>query len=313
MKSLLYILIALAGVTSACAQQTQTVEKFKDDALLKELNYQDSVVNKVVDGIQLKMLIVMPKEKRFKKTPVMMFVHGGGWTSGNRYVVLKKNFIQPMKMFLDSGIACVSVEYRLAKGKATAIDAVADCKDAGRYLVKHAAELGIDIDRIGVWGGSAGGHLSLMTGITDSNDFKGDPMLSNVQTRYKCIVSYYPQTSFSNKEVVYATNYLKGDKLNKILGTGVSIDSDIARKLSPAEYIKKGNPPILLIHGTADSTLSYKNSTYFIKKAKEKGTKAELITSVNAGHGGFTAKNVTPGLNEISRRTVAFICRELLN
>jgi acetyl esterase/lipase len=217
-----------------------------------------------------------------------------------------------MKNFLDSGIACVSVEYRLTKGKSTVVDAVADCKDAGRYLVKHASDLGFDTDRMGVWGGSAGGHLSLMTGLTNSDDFKGDPALAGIRPSYKCIVSYYPQTTLTVPEVVHGTKYLNTDRLSKMLGPGQSLDSEVARKLSPVEYIRKDNPPVLLIHGTADSTLSFKNAVYYMARAKEQGSEAELIAAVNGGHGGFSGKTVKPTLEEITKRASDFIVRKLL-
>lgn len=311
-RILIHAVLIFSMCTSAFAQTEDGDDKFKDEKLLKEFDYKDNIVYKTVDGQQLEMTVFMPKTKRFKKTPVMLFTHGGGWSGGNRYVILKKNFISPMKSFLDSGIACVSIEYRLTKGKSTAVDAVTDCKDGGRYLVKHAADFGFDTSKMGVWGGSAGGHLSLMTGLTDPDAFPGDPALSGAQAKYKCIVSYYPQTTLTNKEVVNGTRYFTADKLNKMLGPGLGLDSEVARKLSPAEYIHKNNPPVLLLHGTADSILSYKNVEYYISQSKQKGSNAELITVVNGGHG-FSGKAVTPGPAEISKRVADFIVNKLLH
>lgn len=150
-----------------------------------------------------------------------------------------------------------------------------------------------------------------MTGLADDAAFKGSREFENVHPLYKCIVSYYPQTIFTEPDILKSTRYFTEDKLNKMFGDGFHTNSDEARSVSPSEYVKKSNPPVLLLHGTADSTISYKNSTYFIAKAKKTGTEASLVTVKNGGHG-FGGKNVTPSLAEYSKIVSDFMLDKLL-
>ena len=106
--------------------------------------------------------------------PVMIFTHGGGWGGGNKYKILGAPFIGTLQTLLNNGIACATIDYRLTRlGKSTAYDCVVDCKDAARFLMKNAKKYGLDVHRMGVWGGSAGGHLSLMTALAANNTLKG--------------------------------------------------------------------------------------------------------------------------------------------
>ncbi|MBK0383617.1 alpha/beta hydrolase [Pedobacter sp. SD-b] len=280
----------------------------KDENILKTLNYQDSIIYKKVNGEELKMIIFMPKNKKYKKTPFMVFTHGGGWAYGDRYVILKDLFFKPLQFLLDSGIACASIEYRLNRGGNKVVDAVTDCKDAVKFLVKNADKFDLDVSKIGVWGGSAGGHLSLMTGLAYDRYFKGETQLAKIHPTFKCIVSYFPQTTFTDTDVLHATNYLNAKKLEEMMGS----DQTTAKLLSPVNYIKKGNPPILLIHGTNDTTLSYLNSTYFLSKAKEAGSDVTLLTVKNAGHG-LNGRDISPSIDEVSKQVSDFMAYHLLN
>lgn len=309
-KTIISAILLHAFISIFCCSLSIAQTK-EEKELLNQLNYKDSVVYKTINGQNLMLTVYQPTKKRFAKTPVMLYTHGGGWSGGNRYAVLKNLYYQPLKNLLDSGIACVSVQYRLTKGTSTAIDAVADCKDAGKYIIKHAEEFGFDPKRIGVWGGSAGGHLSLMTGLAPDSRFSGDPALAKVKVSYKCIVPYYPQTTFTNPEVLNGTRYFTSEKLNKIFGTAMDTRSESTKLLSPVEYINKKNPPVLILHGTADSTLSYKNATYYMSKAKQAGAKAELITVANGGHG-FSEKNISVTIAELSKQVSDFIVAKLL-
>ncbi|MGV3509449.1 MAG: alpha/beta fold hydrolase [Sphingobacteriaceae bacterium] len=310
-KSFITSILVYAFISIFCCSLSIAQTK-KEKEVLNQLNHKDSIIYKTVNGQNLMITVYQPTKKRFAKTPVALFIHGGGWSGGNRYVVLKNLYYQPLKNLLDSGIACVSVQYRLAKGTSTAIDAVADCKDAGKYIVKHAEEFGFDTRRIGVWGGSAGGHLSLMTGLAPDSRFPGDPVLAKVKVAYKCIVPYYPQTTFTNPEVLSGTRYFSKEKLDKIFGTAMDTRAESAKLLSPVEYINKKNPPVLILYGTADSTLSYKNATYYMSKAKQAGARAELFTVMNGGHG-FSGKNVPVTIAEISKRASDFMIAKLLD
>ncbi len=301
------LLFIVAGSFNLKSLNAQTTESIRNDSLLKELDYVDHIIYKTVNGEDLKMIVIFPKNKKYTKTPLMFFTHGGGWINGDRYVVLKDIFFQPMKKMLDNGIACVSIEYRLNKNGNKVTDAVADCKDAAKYLIKNSDRFKFDTNKMGIWGGSAGGHLSLMAALSDDKYFKGDPDLAGIRSNFKCVVSYFPQTTFINQEILHDTNYFNPNKLEQMLGD----DESAAKLLSPVVYIRKNNPPILLIHGTKDATLSYKNSTYFLSKAKQIGSDVTLLTLENGGHG-LNEKNIKPTLNEVSNQVSDFIIKHLV-
>ncbi len=87
---------------------------------------------------------------------------------------------------------------------------------------------------------------------------------------------------------------------------------DTAKLISPVEHLKKSSPPILLLHGDNDKTLSINNSLYRMKVAKEKGARVEMLTVKGGGHG-FVEKNIQPSLLEISKISAKFIMKYLLN
>ena len=118
----------------------------------------------------------------------MLFTHGGGWSSGDVNKIVKPAFIGTLRKLLDSGVMCAAFQYRLTREESTAVECVEDCKDAAKW--------NLDPDRFGVWGGSAGGHLALMTALANDDLFPGSQDLKTVTPRFRCVVSYYPLTSF---------------------------------------------------------------------------------------------------------------------
>lgn len=285
-----------------------------DQEILETLNYKKDVVYKVVDGVSLKMDIYYPDSIKIQnKNPWMLHVHGGGWAGGDRYKIFRKWFLGTLKSLLDNGVVCVTIEYRRASrtpGGPTAFDAVVDAKDATKYLLRNAEKYKLDRKRYGVWGGSAGGHLSLLTALGKNSDFKGDPELSGIIPKFKCVASYFPATSLVNPELVPGSLFEKQDSYNRILGDSLSNKLELAKLLSPTELLKKKSPPILLIHGDNDNVLPIINSTYMVEVAKEKKADVELLTIKNAGHT-FTGENISPSFEELNQYATDFILSHL--
>src|SRR5439155_10867872 len=106
------------------------------------------------------------------QAPLVVYIHGGGWGGGDKTRVLKTQLLDVVRHLTRKGIACATVEYRLANGgKATAYDSAADCKDAVQFLARNAAKYGLDPDRIGLFGSSAGGNLALVAALGDDADY----------------------------------------------------------------------------------------------------------------------------------------------
>ncbi len=280
---------------------------------LQEFNTIQNIVYKTVNGDTLDMTLFLPKNDLGVKRPIMLYTHGGGWGGGDKYKIFRRPFLSALKQLLDNGIACAAIEYRLTrKNKSTGQDCVIDCKDAARFLVKNADKYSLNIDRMGVWGGSAGGHLSLMTGLADNSLFAGDKGLVAFDPKFKCIASYYPLVSFVHPALNQGSNFERPERFVKILGGTLSENQELAEKLSPITHLEKNAPPILLIHGSDDTVLPFKHSAYFLELAKTKGADVRLLTVENAGHS-FTGKEISPSMEEINDQLADFIISKLMD
>ncbi len=294
-------MLFVGGAASVNGQKPAEREK------LNAFNYQKGIVYKTVNGKSLDLVFFEPKNvKPGEKTPWMLFVHGGGWRGGNEYNILKTAFLGTLQQLTENGIACVSLEYRLTRGGVTAYDSVVDCKDAARFLLKNAAKYNLDPERYGVWGGSAGGHLSLMTALGLDKDFKGDEALAEIPLSFKCVASYYPLTTLLNPDVLEGSKFEDPEVLRHVLNGLFSEKPELARLLSPTEYLSKETPPILLLHGDADPILDIKNSIYMMEVAKATGANVELLTVKQARHS-FGGKNISPSMDEINEISARFI------
>lgn len=298
-----YFLILCSVI--AFAQSPKEYEKLKD------FNYQKNIVYKIIDGDTLDMIIFFPKDKKEPKMPVMLYTHGGGWGGGNKLNILGAPFIGTLRSMLEKGIACATIEYRLTRvGKSTAYDCVVDCKDAARFLMKNAEKYSFDTDRMGVWGGSAGGHLSLMTALADNSSFIGDESLKKYKPRFLCVASYFPLTSFLKPENLKGSNFENPNRFLPILGGLLSENKDMASKLSPVEWINKNSAPVLLLHGEDDKVLPIQQSTHLVEVGKARGADIQLVRVKNAGHS-FNGENISPSIEEINESAARYIVEKL--
>lgn len=230
-----------------------------------------------------------------KRTPVVINIHGGGWNHGVKESQTGYN------TFFKAGFAVMNIEYRLT-GQATAPAAIEDTRCALIYLINHAKELNIDVNKIVIMGGSAGGHLALMGGLL-ANDHRFDgncPGVDNIKVA--AIIDKYGITDVwdwgygKNITSKSATNWL-GQKAK---------DEVFAKSVSPIYYVDKNSPPVFIVHGNADPTVPYQQSVDLHKKLLAAGVKTEFITVEGGLHGKFDKdKN-----SEINKAIIKFL-REL--
>lgn len=294
-----------------CFPLTLTAQKPNEQEILDTFLNKETVVYKTVNGQELDMLIFYPDAKKMtSKNPWMMHVHGGGWAGGSKYNILKKAFLGSLKSLLENGVVCVTIQYRKAKGNSNAYDAVVDAKDAARFLLKNAKRFKLNKKHYGVWGGSAGGHLSLVTALGDNSDFKGDTEFTKYKPNFKCVVSYFPFTSCLNPDIRPGSIFEDGKLFERLLGAPLEEKPELAKLLSPTELLNKKSPPILLIHGDKDTVLPIINSIYMLEVAKEKKADVELLTIKNAAHS-FHGKNISPSIEELNDYATKFILSHL--
>ncbi len=314
--------IALAGVlyfvagSGSSAESDRSAQAAREKAewtarQLAPLNRQAGIVYKEVDGRRLTLDLFLPAEKPAGRMPFMVFIHGGGWSGGEMLGLLIPVFYESLKTILAHGIACATVDYRLVKrGQSTAYECVVDCRDAVRFLCANAERFGLDPDRLGVWGGSAGGHLSLMTALADNTRFPGDPRWAGVVPKFSCVLAYYPLTTFMVPELHQGGLFTKPGSFRHLTGGTLEEAPDRARLFSPAEYLRPDSPEILLLHGDEDTVLPLAYSTYFKQRADELGARVQLLVVKQARHG-FSGSAIEPPMAEINRRAAEFIISHL--
>ena len=252
-----------------------------------------------------------PMVQKYPRAPLVVYIHGGGWGGGDKFRVFRSDTIDVIRELNRQGIACATIEYRLASGgAATAYDSAADCKDAVRFLAKNAARFGLDPTRIGTFGGSAGGNLTLVTALGPDADYPCDPTLNDSGAKIRCVAAYYPATTFLHPETMKGSNFERPQRLIPILGGPVEEKRAVAAKLSPVELVRSGSPPIFLAHGDNDSVLSHRHSLQLRDFAVRLGVPTECIIVHGAGHG-FSGVEIDPSIAEVNHRTVAFFLQHL--
>jgi len=317
-----FLVIALA-TSFLTAQETQDKKKAKrpaqDATYLKTGGEQKlEVVYKKVGKKELKLDLYYPTANRSDKCPVVVFTHGGGWAAGNRYKAAKGSFANVCGQLIEQGFAVVPVSYRLAKkGQGVAMrDCVIDCKDAIRYLAQNSESLGIDPNRICVFGDSAGGHITQMLLLASAEQLPGDADLAKASYKMLAGVSWYGPCDFEKVEL-----FNHDDRANfrdrfgpRILQSDSGPKEKLARyrEVSPINYLSKTSPPLLMIQGDKDTTIPVKHAYYMQEKAKTLQAPVEIMIIKNSGHNWRKVDaDIDPSRSVIIERTVKFFVEQL--
>ena len=281
MKKVLLFGLLLSSMSVASQSDTVYQPVQYPEGFTSQLNV---VYTKAVDW-EGRMDIYLPP-KSSKPAPVIINIHGGGWNKG------VKESQTGFNTFFTNGFAVANIAYRLT-GKATAPAAVEDARCALIYLVKNAKKLNIDVNKIVLMGGSAGGHLALMAGLL-GNDHRFDTNCPGVdKIKVAAIINKYGITDVWDwaygpiKTSKSATSWL-GDKSN---------DRQFAASVSPITYVTKSSPPVFIVHGDADPIVPYQHSVVLHKKLQEVGVTTKFITVEGGEHGKFT-KEKNSALNK---------------
>jgi len=272
-----------------------------------DFDHAPNIVYKKVRDQILQLDILTPKGLKTIPAPALVYIHGGGWGGGDRYRMTRADISGVFNRCGKAGIICASIEYRLTSEKFSAFDSAVDCKDALRFLVKNARQYHIDPTRMATIGGSAEGHLSLVTALGDPKDFPGDPALvGNDPASIRCEVAYYPATDFTDSAL--AGRFL-GPRAAIMFGGSPEKKADVIRLLSPVCLIRKESTPVYCFHGDKDTTLSVENSRRLYAKGKTVGADIQY-TEVRNGKHGFGAEG-TPTVDEIVTMAAQFVIERL--
>ncbi len=310
------LLIASSALAADATSRKTDPKKAKDGAprIPADLRIRKDIIFKATPAGSNEVLdlwLFEPLVQKYPRAPLVVYIHGGGWGGGDKLRVFRPDTIEVIRELNRQGIACATIEYRLANGgAANAYDSAADCKDAVRFLAKNADRFGLDPARIGTFGGSAGGHLTLVTALGADADYPCDPTLNETGATIRCVAAYYPATTFLHSETMKGSNFERPQRLIPILGGPLEEKRAIAVKLSPVELVRRGSPPIFLAHGDNDTVLSHRHSEQLRDVAEQRGVPVECVISRGAGHG-FSGAGIAPDIAEINRRTVGFFLKHL--
>lgn len=181
--------------------------------------------------------------------PLILYIHGGGWIGGHtRHSGALADFPKVLASLASEGFVVASLEYRLS-GEARFPAQLQDSNAALRFLRQNAAQYGIDPTKVGVWGGSAGGHLAALTAVTCGNT-KLDPAAAK-DGCVQAAVTWYGVYNFAGMKAGADGNAAGG----KLLGCDGTCPADRIRAVSPVTYIDAKDPPFLLIHGDEDKVV----------------------------------------------------------
>lgn len=266
-------------------------EQFIEEYNQYKVTLQKNVVFGNANGFPLKMDILFSKEKKLSPAPVILWIHGGGWSDHE----LDRNYrpdIELLKLAVK-GYFIVCCDYRLAD-QAPFPAQIQDCKCAVRFLRAHAQEWDLDPERIGVWGESAGGHLVNLLGSTENvEEFEGDAGWQAYSSKVNAVCSWYAPSDMTTMDAGVGT------VVHSLLGK--PLKEEMPEKLkwvSPITYVHREMPPFLIMHGTTDALVDTSQSQKMYDALKERGVPVELHWIEGQGHGFFQGEQPYQFVND---------------
>ena len=227
--------------------------------------------------------------------PLVIFLHGGSWTTGSKRASGHfADFPAVLASLAERGFVVASVEYRLS-GEARFPAALNDIKAAIRFLRANAAKYGIDPNRVAVWGASAGAHLAAMTAFTgDDLDFS-QPGIEHAEQsdRAQAFVGWYGPYDMSAVLLQSTATPSPADAAVAIDVPGPSrffgcradgCPPGVIEQASPINFVDKNDPPTLLIHGSADTAVPASHSKALEERLKAAGVRSKLVIIDGVNH-----------------------------
>ncbi|MFO0940727.1 MAG: alpha/beta hydrolase [Pirellulales bacterium] len=287
--SLLYIAALVSSSNSLVVHAQQAPDKqAKPKVELPSGITWDFDVPYINDGDPAQRLdIYYPEQMTSQPLPLIVHIHGGGWMGGSKFPC-------DIRSMTKYGYVVASVEYRFSQ-KAKFPAQIQDCQAAIRWLRANAQRYNINPEKIGVIGGSAGGHLSALVGVAGGkraftviggNEDQSDAV--------QCVCDIFGPTNFAsvveqaendkNVKNIFKFN-TPSDPYSELIGAKLS-DKDKTAAVSPITYVDKNCPPTLILHGTHDTLVPFAQSEELEAAMKKQGVPVWLQTFPGAGHGG---------------------------
>ena len=250
---------------------------------------------KSVEGYDLKIWVFNPTITSKTNAPAMLFFFGGGWNSGS-----PTQFVKYCELLSERGMVGIVADYRVKSRQGVqAKTCVEDALDALRYITKNATSLGIDPIRIGVGGGSAGGHLAASLGTIHSSNPSAPKLMAlfNPATILAPISDDLSDAPLGELEKMNARYQAKEEHLRTRIGLEPV-------ELSPFHHVASNSPPAIIFHGTNDKTVPYESAKLFASQLRKNGVFVDLKTYEGADHGFF---NREPYFSQTAKELEAFL------
>jgi acetyl esterase/lipase len=295
MKKKFYVFMILitlaASVSLVRGQQTDSMGWV--DHAAGEYDIFPNITYATASNMDLKLDLYLPKN-RTKVVPVLILYHGGGWVDG-----AKERNVFYLLPYLAMGWAVINVEYRMAKN-ALAPAAVEDSRCALRWAVYKAKEYNFDTNKFVTTGTSAGAHLALMAAMLPAGNVF-DRQCPTTDGRWNspkepevkvaAVINYFGITDVA--ELIegpnakhYAMEWL-GSRSDRL---------DLAKRLSPLEYLRSGGPAVLTFHGDKDDVVPYTQAVRLHEGLDKAGVPNRLLTFKGLGHGGYKREDFTTAM-----------------
>lgn len=287
--------LAIAGLTFLCCFSCLSQPPPTSPILLQIADrywMQPDVVYGSANNTPLKLDIWYPRDNP-NPTPVLVYIHGGGWIFGS-----KEGAVYQLLPYLERGWRVVNVEYRMA-GNSLAPGSVEDTRCALRWIYRNAKQYNFDTSKIVLTGHSAGGHLSLITGMLPDgtaldNRCYADAKHGDAPMKVAGIVNWYGITDVN--DLIQGPNV----KNYAVMWMGsVPNAAEVARSVSPLTYVRSGLPPIITIHGDKDDVVPYTHATRLHDELQKTKNVHKLVTIKGGGHGMFQQQEYVTGFDEI--------------
>jgi acetyl esterase/lipase len=294
-QNILIVLIAtfFLGITSAAhAQPAKPADWI--DYVAADYDIQPNITYSIANNTELKLDLYLARDRSTPK-PTLVLFHGGGWVDG-----AKERNVLYLLPYLSMGWNVINVEYRMAKNS-LAPAAVEDCRCSLRWVTYHAKDYNIDTSKIVLTGTSAGGHLSLISGMLPAGNVFDRQCPTAGQGKWNsptepeikvaAIVNWFGIADVA--EIVdgpnakhYAMEWL-GSRSDRI---------DLAKQLSPINYVRPGVPPVITIQGDKDDIAPYDATVRMHALLDKAGVPNQLITLKGRGHGGFSREEMVSSM-----------------
>jgi acetyl esterase/lipase len=292
-------LLALVFLTTVAALAQEQSAKDKPDPSTPPppgVVTEDVIIGKGGD-LPLHLRLIHTQAVPSTPAPAVLLVHGGGWAHGS---YLSGGWERHGYKFVAAGFFAAQVEYRLV-GVATWPAQIQDCKLAVRWLRSHAAQYGIDPNRIGCMGSSAGGHLVACLGTMDDDpSLEGDGGCPGVSSKVNAVIDIsgpvnFTSGTFGDSDAIDAKHKAADiGMLTALLGGSFQQNPAVWNQASPITHLHAGDPPFLLLYGEKDPIVPVSQGIAFANALKQAGVPYEFHIVKNAGHILGSVKGLPP-------------------